>query len=68
VLILSRRTGEAIDIIDSRNQEVLCTLTVLKVKPDNQVSLGFNAKPHISLVRDDAIRVLNKGESNGPRT
>lgn len=63
MLMLTRNKGESIDIIDSNTQAVLCTITLLQIITRDRVRLGFNAPAHISIVRDNAVRVLKRGES-----
>lgn len=60
MLILMRRTGEAVDIIDRATNRVLASVQVLAVITDTQnqptVRLGFEAPPQIKIIRDNAVR------------
>ena len=65
MLMLTRNKGESIDLIDANTQEVLCTITLLQIITRDRARLGFNALPHISIVRDNAVKVLKRGEFRG---
>lgn len=54
MLILTRRKGEAVDLIDRDTQEVLATVTFLEHMPDGAIRVGFSALPRIAIVRDNA--------------
>lgn len=56
MLILMRKRGEAVDIIDRDSNTVLATVTVLEVVSGNNVRLGFDAPQHIKIIRDNAVR------------
>lgn len=56
MLILMRKRGEAVDIIDRDSSTVLATITVLEVVSGNNVRLGFDAPQHIKIIRDNAVR------------
>jgi carbon storage regulator CsrA len=60
MLMLTRNKGESIDIIDSNTQELLCTITLLQIITKDRARLGFDAPKHISIVRDNAVRVLDR--------
>lgn len=64
MLLLTRRRGGATDLIDRDSGIVLATVTVLGVTPDGAVRLGFEAQPHIHILRDDAIRRDHDGEED----
>jgi carbon storage regulator CsrA len=55
-LILMRKRGEAVDIIDRTTNRTLATVTVLAVLTGDTVRLGFTAPPQIKIIRDNAVR------------
>ncbi len=71
MLILTRRKGEAVDIIDREKGGVLCTVTLLELLPNGTVRIGFDAPEHIRIIRDNAVRRHDDGdeesEVNGNR-
>lgn len=65
MLMLTRRKNEAVDFIDRQTGEVLATVTVLELLPNNVVRLGFEARPSVRIVRDNAIdRTGDKDNGN----
>ena len=60
MLMLTRNKGESVDIIDSRTQELLCTITLLQIITKDRGRLGFEAPAHISIVRDNAVKVFDR--------
>jgi carbon storage regulator CsrA len=78
MLMLTRRPGQSVDLIDQESDTVIATVTLIACLPGNQVRLGFDAPQHIHIVRDDAKRRNRdedendhdddqKGEYNGNR-
>ncbi len=65
MLMLTRRRGEAVDLIDRASGEVLVTVTVLELLPKGSIRLGFDAKDSIQILRDDARRRDDAEEENG---
>jgi sRNA-binding carbon storage regulator CsrA len=63
MLMLTRRKGESVDLIDSASEEVLATVTVDAFLPNGVIRLGFNARGDIRIVRDNAIRRHGNGAS-----
>ena len=63
MLILTRRKGEAVDIIDRERGDVLCTVTLLELLPNGTVRIGFDAPEFIRIIRDNAVRRHDDGES-----
>ncbi|HRD70435.1 MAG TPA: carbon storage regulator CsrA [Legionella sp.] len=55
MLILSRRVGESIVI----NGEIFCTVLGFK---GNQVSLGFDAPPNVSIHRQEIFKKIQEEE------
>jgi len=55
MLMLTRRRNEAVDFIDRQTGQVLATVTVLELLPNNVVRLGFEALPSVRIVRDNAV-------------
>lgn len=53
MLIITRRRGQATDIIDRNTGQVLATVLVMHVM-GGEVRLGFEAADHIRFVRDNA--------------
>ena len=64
MLILTRRTGQAVDLIDKATGKAVATVTVLDITGDHQIRLGFDAPPHISILRDNAIRRDNASQQD----
>lgn len=62
MLMLTRKPGQAVDLIDSNSGAVLATVTLMACLSGNQVRLGFDAPPHIHIVRDDAKRRGKDGD------
>lgn len=54
MLILVRRQNESVDIIDSRTNEIICTVFMLGSIAAGGARLGFEAPKHINIIRDDA--------------
>lgn len=74
MLMLTRKPGQAVDLIDSTSGSVLATVTLMACLSGNRVRLGFDAPPHIHIIRDDAKRrgkdgdqEDDDGEPNGNR-
>lgn len=61
MLILTRKRGEAVDIIDRASGNVLATVTVMQVV-GSVVRLGFEAPRSVQILRDNAI---NRATENG---
>ena len=58
--MLTRRVGEAVDLsIDGR---ILATVKVLALLPNNQIRMGFDADPAVTIMRDNAKRRMDDGE------
>lgn len=65
MLLLTRYVGESVDLIDRDTRRVIATVSVLALLPNDNVRLGFNAGPEISIVRDNAKRRMeSEQESN----
>jgi carbon storage regulator CsrA len=62
MLMLTRRPGQAVDLIDTNSGDVVATVTLMACLSGNQVRLGFDAPPHIHIVRDDAKRRGKDGD------
>ena len=54
MLILTRRAGQTVQLISRDTQEVLCTVHLVLVTHARNVQLGFDAPPHVQVLRDDA--------------
>lgn len=65
MLILTRRKGEAVDLIDRRSEEVIATVTLLELLPNGNVRLGFDAPEHVRIIRDNAVRRHDDGDEEG---
>jgi sRNA-binding carbon storage regulator CsrA len=69
MLLLMRKVGEAVDLIDSRTGLVLCTVKVEQITPSDEVRISFDAQPWVDIERDN----MRKGrrttdyEPNGNR-
>jgi sRNA-binding carbon storage regulator CsrA len=63
MLIITRRRGEAVDLIDRDTDKVVATITVLAFLPNDIVRIGIEAPDFVRIVRDNAI---DKGDrTNG---
>lgn len=62
MLILTRRKGESVDMIDRDTDTVLATITLLELLPNGTVRLGFEAPDYVRIIRDNAVR---REEGNG---
>lgn len=54
MLMLTRKRGESVDLVDRSSGAVLATVTTLEFLADASVRLGFTAPPHIAIIRDNA--------------
>lgn len=67
MLILTRRRGTAVDLIDRNTDRIIATVTVLDILPNDVVRIGFDAPPSVRIVRDNAIDktgVTDNGTTN----
>lgn len=64
MLILTRRPSEAVDLTDKRTGEVVATVTVLGLVGGGLVRLGFDAPPHVQILRDNAKATATKREED----
>ena len=55
MLILTRRRGTAVDLIDRNTDRVIATITILEILPNDVVRIGFDAPPSVRIVRDNAV-------------
>lgn len=62
MLMLTRRVGESVDLIDSTTGRPVAAVQVLALLPNDVVRLGFLAPPHISILRDNAKRRTDNGD------
>ena len=56
MLMLTRKPGQAVDLIDTNTGQVIATVLLIACLNGNSVRLGFDAPPHIHIIRDDAKR------------
>lgn len=54
MLILDRKRGQAVDLMNKDTKRVLATVRVLEICPDGVVRLGFDAGQEILIMRDNA--------------
>lgn len=64
MLVLGRKKGESIEILDKETGEVVCTMFVLHVSYKN-VRLGFDAPSRYQFVRGEIVRGEIAGEFEG---
>lgn len=64
MLILTRRRGEAVDLLVRATGEPIATVTVLGLMGDGQVRLGFDAPDTVRILRDNA-KHTERDEDNG---
>jgi carbon storage regulator CsrA len=62
MLVLTRRTNESVDLIDSLSGVRLATITVTGISANGVVRLGFDCPDYIYIERDD---IKNKNKSSG---
>lgn len=53
MLMLERKKGESVDLIDRDTHIVLCTVKVLEIMADGNVRLGFQADQKVHIKRDN---------------
>lgn len=53
MLMLTRKRGRSVDLIDADTDQVLATIVVLEII-GKEVRLGFKATDSVRIVRDDA--------------
>ena len=64
MLMLTRRRGRSIDLIDADTDKVLATIVVLEIIGE-EVRLGFKADDSVRIVRDDAkVRTIQAHPEN----
>ena len=63
MLILSRKAGEGVDLHDTRTDRPIGTVIVLGIMANGVVRLGFEAEPHVRILRDNVIP--NKEKDDG---
>lgn len=61
MLMLTRRRGESVDLIDRDTQRVIATVLVREILPGGSVRLGFEADQTIQFRRDN----MKRGEVDG---
>lgn len=64
MLMLERKKGESVDLIDRDTNMVLCTVKVLEVMGDGSVRLGFQADHKVHIKRDN-IKNSRAPQRNG---
>lgn len=64
MLILTRKQGESIDLVDKRSGEIIASVMVLAFLPNGIVRLGFDADSNINIIRDDMIKEKESGNQN----
>jgi carbon storage regulator CsrA len=60
MLVLTRKPGEAVDLHDTRTNQPVGTVTVLAILAGGVVRLGFDAEPHIRILRDNVKPTTEK--------
>jgi sRNA-binding carbon storage regulator CsrA len=65
MLMLTRRRGESVDIVDRESQRVIATVKVIELLPGNpgSVRLGFDADQSVQFKRDNMRRDQEGGNS-----
>jgi carbon storage regulator len=59
MLVLSRRRGQKVLILDAETEDILCTVTVAHVHGD-KISLGFEAPDDIIIHRKEVMDRIKK--------
>ena len=54
MLLLTRKEGESVDLHDTRTNEPIATVTVCALLPNGVIRIGFEAPPHVRILRDNA--------------
>lgn len=67
MLILTRRAGQGVDLVDSATNKILATVQVLDFLPNDVVRLGFEADARIHILRDNA-KQRQRGEDGDGET
>jgi len=68
MLVLTRKPGEAVDLHDTRSDQPVATVTVLAILAGGVVRLGFDAEPHVRILRDNVkpeTKEREDGEDEG---
>lgn len=59
MLVLRRRLGESIVIVDDQNQEVLAEIRLLKIE-GREIQLGFTAPDDVRIYREEVYATLEE--------